>query len=223
MLLNPDPRLFAMLTALQQVSGNSHLPYRISETNSFSGGGRRGISDSFGAALWVLDYLFTLASFGAAGVNLETGVNQLGFISSYSPIGDDEHGTYTALPGYYGMLAFSQAARGHRVDAEAKAGDLRFSAYAVVEDGRVVSTLINKDRVRSAPVEVRCNRPILRASALRLEAASLASTSGVTLGGATVTAEGLWKAMPPEELAVISGGARMVVPPGSAALLTLGL
>jgi hypothetical protein len=64
------------------------------------------------SALWVLDYHFTLAANGCSGANMETGVNQLGFVSSYSPIGDDGHGHYSARPEYYGMLAFSHAARG---------------------------------------------------------------------------------------------------------------
>jgi hypothetical protein len=45
------------------------------------------VSDTFAAALWVLDFMFTLALAGCAGVNMETGVDQLGFISYYSPMG----------------------------------------------------------------------------------------------------------------------------------------
>ena len=62
-----------------------------------TGGGRPGVSDTMAGALWVLDYMFTLAQYGCAGVNTETGVNQLDFISSYSPIGDDEHGHHLWL------------------------------------------------------------------------------------------------------------------------------
>ena len=89
--------------------------------NSFSGGGRPGVSDSFGAALWVLEYMFELASAGCAGVNMETGVNQRGFVSSYSPIGDDEKGHYRATPEFYGMLAFGQAGGGRVIGCEVDA------------------------------------------------------------------------------------------------------
>ena len=64
------------------------------ETNSFYGGGKDGVSNSFAAALWTLDYLLVLASYGCAGVNMETGVNHLGKISYYSPISDDLNGNY---------------------------------------------------------------------------------------------------------------------------------
>ncbi|HEX4782872.1 MAG TPA: hypothetical protein VH350_00940, partial [Candidatus Sulfotelmatobacter sp.] len=107
-LLRPDPKLSPMLEKLKAASESCGAPYRICETNSFSGGGKPGVSDTLAAALWVLDFMFILASSGCAGVNMETGVNQRGFISSYSPIGDDEQGHYWAAPEYYGMLAFAQ-------------------------------------------------------------------------------------------------------------------
>ncbi len=116
-LLQPDPKLAAMLDRMHAASSSARVPYRICETNSFSGGGRPGVSDTFAAALWALDYLCVLAWHGAAGVNMETGVNQLDFISSYSPIADDEHGHFTAAPEYYGMLAFAEGCRGERVAA----------------------------------------------------------------------------------------------------------
>ncbi len=110
-LLHTDPKLAPQLEQLSAASAASHLPYRICETNSFCGGGKPGVSDTFGSALWVLDFMFKLASAGASGVNMETGVNQLGFISSYSPIADDDHGIYTAAPEYFGMMAFAQASQ----------------------------------------------------------------------------------------------------------------
>ncbi|MBN9615138.1 MAG: hypothetical protein J0G35_06140, partial [Acidobacteriales bacterium] len=221
MLFHTDPRLISMLETLQELSQSVGVPYRICETNSFSGGGRPGVSGTFGAALWVLDYMFVLASHGAAGVNIETGVNQLGVISAYSPIGDDEHGNYTARPEYYGMLAFSRAGRGERLAVEAQTGDLNLSAYAVADVKQVAVTLINKDRTRGAAVALRCRGRIAKAAALRLAAPSLESSTGVTLGGAAVGGDGNWKAAQHESLRVDAAGARIVVPPGSAAIVML--
>ena len=45
---------------------------------------------------------------GAAGANLQTGINHLGRLSYYSPITDDLAGHYSAAPEYYGLLAFAQ-------------------------------------------------------------------------------------------------------------------
>ena len=135
-LLKDDPKLPPELAQLSAASAASHLPYRICETNSFCGGGKLGVSDTFGAALWVLDFMFKLAAAGAAGVNMETGVNQVGFISFYSPIGDDERGAYNAAPEYLGMRAFVQASQGRLISAEYDPGAINLVAYAVENRSR---------------------------------------------------------------------------------------
>ncbi len=56
-LLGIDPKLQPQLHQLSEASHNCGVPYRICEVNSFSGGGRPGISDTMAAALWVLDYM----------------------------------------------------------------------------------------------------------------------------------------------------------------------
>ncbi len=222
MLLHPDPNLLDMLGAMQRASVSAGgVPYRICETNSFSGGGRPGVSGTFGAALWVLDYFWTLAMHDADGVNLETGVNQLGFVSSYSPIGDDLHGTYTARPEYYGMLAFAQAAKGRRTAVKVDAGALNLTAYAVEDGSRATVTVINKDRTGAAQVELAVAHPLRKATVLRLEGPSIESAGGVTLGGAAVEPDGRWSPAAPEEAPVRAGRASILVPPVSAALVTL--
>jgi hypothetical protein len=40
----------------QELKAYSNGPYVMGETNSLSGGGATGLSDVFGAALWVVDY-----------------------------------------------------------------------------------------------------------------------------------------------------------------------
>jgi len=70
---------------------------------------------TFASALWCLDYMFNLAAHGCGGVNMETDVNQLGFISHYSPIVHDANGVCSARPEYYGMLAFAMAGHGELI------------------------------------------------------------------------------------------------------------
>jgi hypothetical protein len=221
-LLRPDPKLAPTLEKLKAASESSHLRYRICETNSFCGGGKPGVSDTFGAALWVLDFLFTLASANAAGVNMETGVNQLGFISSYSPIGDDAHGTYLAKPEYYGMLAFSRASQGQRVALDCDAAGVNLTAYAVLGDSRRVSvTIINKDASHDADVTVTTGQHFARGDAVRLTAPSLESKEGVLLGGSSVASDGAWKPSTPERLRIKGGQCEIRVPAASAASLHL--
>ena len=221
-LLHPDPKLAPTLEKLSAASESSHVPWRMCETNSFCGGGKPGVSDTFGSALWVLDYMFTLTWANAAGVNIETGVNQLGFISSYSPIGDDEHGTYSASPDYYGMLAFSRARHGRRVALNYDAGEVNLNAYAVLrEDKRLVVTIINKDMSRDADVRIVAERHLSDASALRLVAPSIESKAQVTLGGSAVASDGAWKAVRPEPLRTKHEECEIRIPAASAAIVDL--
>ena len=219
-LLHPDPKLAPQLQKLRAASASSHVPYRICETNSFCGGGKPGVSDTFGSALWVLEYMFTLASADAAGVNIETGVNQLGFISWYSPIGDDEHGVYSARPEYYGMLAFAQAQRGQRVHVDYDAGSLNITAYAVLSDrNRLSVVIVNKDASGEADVTIAADAHLARAHVLRLRGPSLESKDGVTLGGSSVTLNGDWKPKLLEPLRIRSGACAIRVPAASAAIV----
>ena len=209
-LLGVDPKLQPQLEKLNAASRSCGLPYRICEVNSFSGGGRPGVSDTMAGALWVLDYMFTLAANGCAGVNMETGVNQLDFISSYSPIGDDEHGHYSAKPEHYGMLAFSLAAKGEMYPVDMDSSSPELKAYATKDH----LTLINKG-TRSAMFAV--ERP--HASVIRLSAPAVDSKTGVMLGGAEVSAAGTWKPAKIERVASRKGAMQIELPTTSAAVL----
>jgi hypothetical protein len=220
-LLGVDPKLQPQLTALKAASQACGVPYRICEVNSFSGGGRPGVSDTMAGALWVLDYMFTLAANGCAGVNMETGVNHLDFISSYSPIGDDEHGQYTAKPEYYGMLAFSLAGKGQLLTVESDAGLPEIKAYATQPGhGALSVTLINKGA--TAPVisvKLGEHTTAKQASLIRLSGPAIDSKAGITLGGAEVTPNGAWKSARTEVLRVNHGQLAITLPPFSAAVV----
>ena len=215
-LMQPDPELRAKLERLGRASQTSGIPWRMCETNSFFGGGRPGISDTLAGALWTLDYMLLLAQYGCAGVNIETGMNQLGFVSSYSPVQDDGAGHNTAGAPYYGMLAFAQAVAGCStvLKCSLDAGDSTLTAYALGEGRRMRSVvLINKSH--TVRVVSRRSIPLGRASMLRLTAPSLESTGGITLGGRAVDAEGRWSSSRAES----SEHAEIVVAPASATIL----
>ena len=223
-LLHTDPKLAPILAKLKAASESSGVPYRICETNSFSGGGKSGVSDTFGAALWELDFMFILASAGCAGVNMETGVNQRGFISSYSPIGDDEQGHYWAAPEYYGMLAFAQAGGGRIIGSSIDAGNRNISVYATQPTkDRTVLTLINKEPSSDAVfvMDAGASASYRTGSVVRLSGLRLDSKSGVTLGGASISPAGLWKPNLPEALSTSRRTLQVRVPAGSAAMVTL--
>lgn len=220
-LLRPDPKLATMLDRVQAASRAAGVPYRICETNSFSGGGRPGVSDTFAAALWALDYLCVLAWHGAGGVNMETGVNQLGFISSYSPIADDEHGHFTAAPEYYGMLAFAEGCRGERVATHYDAGAMDLTAYATADaTGAATAVIVNKEISTDAQVRIAAGAKTGRARVMRLTGPSLDSKTDVKLGGAAVGPDGRWHGGY-ESAQVVNGGCNIRVPAASAAIVKL--
>jgi hypothetical protein len=220
-LLKPSEALAGLLGRLESASHSADVPYRICETNSCFGGGKQGVSDTMAAGLWCLDFLFMMAQFNAAGVNIETGVNQLGFISWYSPIVGDSAQGYRAQPLYYAMLAFALASRGDRVSLTLDAGGLNITAYAVRSDsGDIWLTLVNKEAIREAHVRAACPG-VSTANALRLTAASLTSKDGVLLGGSPVSSAGKWAPGPPELVRVTGGELEIAVPAGSAAVLQL--
>jgi hypothetical protein len=218
-LLGVDPKLQPQLDQLRAASQLCGVPYRICEVNSFSGGGRPGVSDTMASALWVLDYMFRLASNNCGGVNMETGVNQLGFISSYSPIGDDERGHYSARPEYYGMLAFSLAGRGELLRTEVTPTTTEIKTYATRSHaGSLLLTLINKSAA-GAVVYLDTKSSSRQASVIRLEGPAVGATTQITLGGAEITAGGTWKAAKKEVLSVDHGQLAIPLAATSAVLL----
>ena len=219
-LLQPDPALKTKLERLRRASKESGIPWRMCETNSFFGGGRPGLSDTLTGALWTLDYMLLLAQYGCAGVNLETGVNQLGFISPYSPIQDDGAGHNTAGPPYYGMLAFAAATADASSVLAVDLGQIKsgITAYALGTGKHLRNVvLINKTSDESVRVSLQ-NLELRHASALRLAGPSLGSRIGITFGGSAVDASGHWAAAKQEPV----GAETIVVQPGSAIVLRSG-
>jgi hypothetical protein len=193
-LLHPDPRLKDVLTRLRTASQQSGISWRMCETSSFSGGGLKGVSDTMIGALWTLDYMLLLAQYGCAGVDIETGVNQLGFISPYSPVQDDGHGVNSAGVPYYGMLAFSIANRGctEAMMVEVPESTNNITAYALGKSGKVRSAVLINRGESDARVSVAGLGLNHRLTAMRLLAPSGDSKTDVTFAGASVDADGKW-------------------------------
>jgi hypothetical protein len=209
-------------------------PWRMCETASFSGGGRDGVSNTYAAALWALDYLLVLASYGCAGVNMETGVNHLGWISNYTPIGDDLKGHYGAAPEYYGLLAFAQMPFGGIRPYAVQANGINLTAWSVLDirKGERAVAIINKDAKQDADVtvkgidmagpDIKPNMAMKSGRVMRLTGPALNARDGVMLGGAAVAADGSWTGAKHEPVKVANGSATLHVPAASAALVWLG-
>jgi hypothetical protein len=216
-LLLRDPRLNDILEQLRTASQEGGIPWRMCEINSFSGGGRPGVSDTFVGALWTLDTMLLLAQYGCAGVNMETGVNQLGFVSSYSPIQDDGKGLNSAGVPYYGMLAFAAAFAGchQMLPLDAGSGSESLHAYALGVRGEPRNVVIvNMDSTMVAHISL-ANLNMKHAAVLRLAAPAADSKTGATLGGAAVDDSGRWRAASQERVS----NEQVTVSPMSAAVI----
>ncbi len=148
-------------------------------------------------------------------------MNHLGFISSYSPIGDDEQGHYSAKPEYYGMLAFTLGGRGRMLKVVMDPNSPVVKAYATQPcPGALALTLIHKGTQQSLlTVNVGRHAQGRRASIIRLKGAALSAKAGITLGGAEVAPSGTWKPSKTEILQVHYGHFSMNLPPASAAIV----
>ena len=223
LMLAEEKKYQPALAKYRAAAEAAHVPWRMCETQSFSGGGRGGVSDTFASALWALDYLFVLAGYGCSGVNMETGVNHLGWVSKYTPITGAPPGPYAPAPEYYGLLAFAQAAKGEQIAAATNASGINLTAYATRQGRDTVVTVINKDATQGASVEM-SGIASRRGSVMRLTGPSLAATSGASLGGAVLAADGTWaspQADKTDPVRIAGSKALLDVPAGSAALIRL--
>jgi hypothetical protein len=202
-LLSPEvmQRSAAAYAAFGPEARAAGLKYRLEETNSdYRMAGVEGVSDSFASALWALDYMYWWAAHAAQGVNFHTG-------DTVAVKGGDGQCIYavyrTAGRGYdvrplgYAMKAFDLTGRG-RLLPVAGPSIPDVSTYAVAgRDGDLYFTLISKARSNQAqPVHIQLNPGpgFVPAGTMLLTSpeANLASTTGITLGGAKIEQNGQW-------------------------------
>jgi hypothetical protein len=185
------------------------LPIAMTETNSASCGGMPGVSNAFAAALWGLDYAFSLAEGGFVNVGFHSSYRPGG--SSYNPI--DTYGRADSAgqwhyrnvvePLYYALYLFSRNASGKRVLPAAVETHANVRAYAVSHcaDCPVRVFVLNKDLNASGPVRVHLDRAMGDGSLLLLSAPSLGSLAAdIHYGGRQFNSDGRIDA--PETMAV---------------------
>lgn len=192
-LLRSAPQAKTMVEEMRSISKSSRLPFRIAETNSIFNEGQPGVSDTFGSALWGVEFMFQVAEAGGDGVNFHTGDAK-----AYTPIAPGPDGRQVARPLYYGMLMFKEAVRGaSMLPARLVAPGLNMAAYATrAADDTLKVCLINKDFERGARVAVETGRDFPSASLLRLTAPSVEARAEVTFGGSAVDGFGHWSPQP---------------------------
>jgi hypothetical protein len=198
-------------------------PLRVDEMNGITCGGKAGVSNTFGEALWALNVLPALWQAGVQGVN---------FQSVYGALNQVIHAQHSASgwsvsvqPAYYGLLAFADAApAGSHLLRISKPSLPRFYQFAARSPGgseRVVLTNVGSV-ARTIGVSASGTRGT--GSVSLLSAKSMSATGGTTLGGQTLSSRtGQLTGTP--RLRLVRPNTKGVyairVPPHTAAILTL--
>ncbi len=193
-LVTPDTNLLSDLSVLNTGAKGIGIPYRMSECNSYYNGGSDGVSDAYCSSLWVVDFLFDCALNGCAGTNFHGGGNGDG----YTPIADSDGAVVEARPEYYGILFFTLAGQGTLYTTSLSGiGSLNVTAYAVKTSTGLNIVIVNKDSAQNLQLEVQLPQSASSATLLEMTqlssgatGPSLSATSGVTIQGASVGANG---------------------------------
>lgn len=119
------------------------LPYLLGETNSLYNQGAPGLSNSFGAALWGVDFNLYAAATGIARVHMHQGTGYR--YAAWQPMESVNETKGTKAP-YYGSVAVAavlgdldgdREVRVANVDVAGEERSVRESAYVVYVDGRL--------------------------------------------------------------------------------------
>jgi hypothetical protein len=211
----------ARYAPIAQAAHASGLLYRMGELNSVSCSGAARVSDTFASALWAADVAMQLAAVEADGVNFHGGAPP-GENSHYAAFVFEAAGKPIVRPLYYGLrlVSLATAARGRLLPVTV--GDPQVHAFATLgEDGAARVLVLNRGDARD--VLLTAAGPTA-ATLVRLHAASLAATSGLTLGGQTwdgTTDGSPVGALAPETVAREGDGWLVSLPAHDAVVVTL--
>ncbi len=226
LMISPDSTLIARLAALQASSRQIGVPYRIGECNNYWHGGAPNISDGYCSSLWVVDFLFECASYGAAGVNLTAGAANPALPPWYTPIADSNGIVTAVMPEYYGMLLFTLAGQGTLYQTTVSAGSLNVTGYAVASPTGINLVVVNKDSTQNLQMTLQLPQNVYTATLIEMTQLSpgasgpdLLATSGVTIQGATVNLNGTFSPAAPYTLPIGGSQVTFYVPALSAVLI----
>jgi hypothetical protein len=213
-----------ILLRLQSAATTVGGTFRMAETNSYSIGGKAGVSDAFGASLWVVDFLFLNAKHTrSSGMNFHFGGADT---PPYTPIKINPltGQVLEVRPDYYGMYAFALAADGTLMDAPVTTPNilplLKFDAYDVRSPSGTDSVVLtNKDRHRPVTAKIDFGKSFSKATYVVMTAPTLDSLSGFSLGGQPIYTNGSWNPSSNPSAAISGTTATVTVPPGSALVM----
>ncbi len=139
-MLAPHPLLQPRIDTVMAASRSTGVPYRMTEVNSCSHGGMKGVSDAFASSLWIADYMLQVGQAGFSGVNVHGG----GVEGVYSPLVGDLQRGYTARPLTFGMRFANEFAGATFAECGGARSGNNVTAYAAEKAGKMLVAVINK-------------------------------------------------------------------------------
>jgi hypothetical protein len=238
-LLASDPKVDRDARIIMAAADQAHIRYRMTEGNSCYRGGKPGVSNAFGSALWAADYLLKLASYGCAGVNLHGGSSQAirhslgGHLpgemlgpgaaaaategSFYTPVAGSREKGFSTRPVFYGMKLAGLLCGGRMRPASFDGLAANATAWAAeMQDGATRWILLNKDPQQRLEISIPSTRD---ARLWCIEGPSLGATSNVTIAGAQIKPGKTWQPQREERILSMNGQTRFIMEPGSGAVL----
>ncbi len=194
----------------------ARFPFRLTEFNSVTCGGKPGVSNTFATALWAPDALFEMMRIGADGVNVH--------VRAYAVNGAFGLGPEAIVPHplLYGLILFARMLGSGARLLElglAAPSSLNVKAWAVRVGARDLRVLvINKSpRAVRAVMHLPATAP---ATVERLLAPSVRATTGERLAGQYLGTHENWLGAPSHEtVRSLAGRYALTVPATSAALV----
>ncbi|HEV3221279.1 MAG TPA: hypothetical protein VGZ90_00295 [Puia sp.] len=202
--------------AVYAIALSVQTPYRVAECNSIYGGGKTNVSNTFGASLWAIDFMWRLAYMGCSGINFHGGGN-----GPYSPISDSA-GIFFAKPEYYSMLFFKNGAQGRVLPCNVNAGTENVTAYASkTADGTIYVSILNKEPQTDVAVTLQTGVSARSVTLNSLTASNLNATSGLVLQGYTLNPDGSIMTSSLQSYTAGESGITVNIPASSAMLVII--
>jgi hypothetical protein len=222
-LLSPEQaaREAAVFTATRNAAAAQSARPRISETDSGACDSAPGIANTYAAALWAIDYMLTGAENGMSGMNFHTGLNVK--CASYSPLcGTHVRHQYAPQPEYYGLLFTHLLGAGRLLPVRVES-NLNVTAFALSPfTGGGPHLMVENLSPTPAKAALRVGGNPRSATVLRLTAPSPLATSGITIQGAQVAADGSFTPGAPGTIGCAAGSCPVTIAPYSAVVVAVG-
>ena len=197
---------------------------RVTETNTISGGGTRGISDRLVSAAFTINEAIELNALGINGYNVHFGCSTYPTTCQaqaiYPPYAMNADGNWAPRPIFYGMYLVSKL-QGRPVAATSTSGGGNVNAISTVgTNGNANILVVNNDTANPVIVTPAQSSSWTTAKVLLLAPGSANNScydANPTLGGAAIGESGAWTGAP----TTITNGQTVTLSPCAAALVQI--